>query len=137
MVKSQVKIKSCQTVLLLPEKVPDGVAHRVHHGLDHALRLAPPVVPAHGLAAHGGQDVVAGAQADEERKGHEPDADAKIRRDHGEAGDVDVVVVRGSLVGAGLRVGEVAEPRVVIAEDEDCFASQSAPVCARREYTAR
>ena len=78
-----------------------------------------PVHAARRLAAYRRQHVVAGRQAHEQRERHQPHAQAEVWGDHGEARDVGVFVV-GPLVGAVLAAGEVAEPDVVVDQDEDC-----------------
>lgn len=92
----------------------------VNKSLDHALRLALPIESMGGLSAHGWKDIVACRQTDKERERNEPDAEAKIRSDLGETWHVGLVVVRGPLVGAGLCIGKVSEPNVVVDEHENC-----------------
>lgn len=113
----------------------DRPANVVNQGLRHSLAapLGTPAAtnstsgPNRGarggrLAAHGGENIVACRQADEQRKRDEPDTDAKVGRNLGEGRDVvGGVVVRGHvLVGALLAVGEVPEPDVMVQQDENC-----------------
>lgn len=100
------------------------VEHTIHEGLGHTLvasllcgGINPPDTR-RSLVSHRRQDVVAGGETDEQRKGHEPDANAKVRGDLGKGGHVGgQVVIRGHvLVGTFLVVGEVFEPDVVIDE---------------------
>lgn len=98
----------------------DALSRPVDQSLDHALRPALALESRNRLGAHRRQDVVACGQADEEGEGHEPDAQAEEGSYLGEAGDVGGVVVGGAGVGSGLKVGEVAEPDVVIDDNEHC-----------------
>lgn len=72
------------------------------------------VSAAHRLGSHRGQHIITGGQADEERKWNQPDAEAKVRGDHGEARVIDSFVVRGALVGSSLGSREMSKPDIVI-----------------------
>lgn len=70
------------------------------------------------LRAHRGEYVVASRQADKKRKRNKPDTQAKVRRNHGKARHIGVVVVCGAVIGFDLGVGKVAEPNIVVNKNE-------------------
>ena len=101
---------------------------RVHGSLDHALSAVTAVaIAGGGLAAHGREGVVAGREADKEREGDQPDAEAKVGGDLGKGGHVGRVVVGRAVDGRLLGGLKVAEPEVVVDQDEDCGKSDAAP----------
>lgn len=72
------------------------------------------------LGAHCRKDVIASRQTNEECEGHEPHAKPKVRRDLREARHIDLIVVRGTLVGARLCIREVSEPNVMVDQNKNC-----------------
>lgn len=96
-------------------------AYRVNERLDHTLGLAMSVNAVHaprGLRSHRGQHIVAGRQADKEGKRNQPDAEAKVRCNHGKGRDVGIVVVCSAVIRLDLGIGKVAEPYVMVEQDE-------------------
>ena len=109
------------------EDFPNRILQRVDGGLDHALPPVPAIAVARrGLAAHGREGIVARREAHKQREWDQPDAEAKIGGDLGKGGHVGRVVVGRAGDGGLLGALEVAEPEVVVDEDEDC-ACQSRP----------
>lgn len=69
------------------------------------------------FTSHTRQDILAGTQRDEEREGHEPDANAEIRRNLGEGGYIRGRVAIVARRGRGWRVRKMAEPQDMVGED--------------------
>lgn len=94
-------------------------ANLVNKSLDHALRLASSIKPVDRLRTHRGENIVASRQTNEQGEWHKPNTKSKVRRDLREARNIGLVVVRGTLVHARLRIGEMTEPNIVIDQNKN------------------
>ena len=108
---------------------------RLPAGADKAAALAGGV-----LGAHAGQDVLAGAEADEQRERRQPHAQPEVRRNFRKrrVARRRVVVVRPvCVVHRGVRRRlEVLEPCVVVRQHEHCGSPVSNRVSGARECVA-
>lgn len=115
----QKKIISLWPVHATASHVSDQPTDPIHKRLDQALGFILAIHATNWLRAHRRQDVVAGGQANEECKGNQPNAYAKVGRNHGKSRDVDMFVVGRSGVRSLLVIGEESEPHIVVEKDQD------------------
>jgi hypothetical protein len=111
------------SVANLSDSPPDAVYQGLRHALTPTgLCAAAQITAARAawsFASHGGQDVIARAEADEKGEGYEPYAEGKVGRNLGECRNISRIIVRGhALVGLVLSMGKMAEPNVMIKKDE-------------------
>lgn len=94
---------------------PDPINKRLNQALGFILAIHA----TNRLRAHGRQDIVTSRQAHKERKRNQPDAYAKVGRNHRKGRDVHMLVVGRSGVGSLLVVGEESKPHIMVEKHQD------------------